>query len=171
MRRVYVLLAAAVIAATLIAVAGSAGASVAPQQQGPKQYTPSALPYGALAIARSVRNAWDGYGSTKAQAKNNALAKCRRNARTDPIYRGDCQGAVWVHWGWMAIAMDWKGDKKPPYYPAWGSGWGPTQGSAINNAVRVCRKYAGKTPNCSHRGVKQTAPPPSETSQITGGSW
>jgi uncharacterized protein DUF4189 len=137
MRRLYIQLASVVIATLLIAVASSAGASAAPEQPSPKQ----PIRYTALAVAPSLIGAQYGNGYTGREVKRNALYYRRCYAQDHPEYTGDCQGAVWVHNGFVAAAYE--ATQEQPYSNlAWGSGWGDSQQAARSHALRVCQRHA-----------------------------
>src|SRR3712207_3739669 len=95
MRRLYVLIASAVIATLLIALTMS---TVSAQGVGKR--------YGAMAAVPSLVEGVDGYGSTPKQARSAAIEECRQFASNWRKYAGDCQGAVWVRNGWVAIAFE-----------------------------------------------------------------
>jgi hypothetical protein len=116
LRRLYILLVSAVLATTLIAVASSTGASAAPTQQKEQ--------FGAQAFARSVAREGEAFAFSKRDAKTNALANCQARASQSNSYLQDCQGAVWVRNGWMAVAWQESAGGSPST-PAWGSGWAP----------------------------------------------
>lgn len=128
MRRLYLLLAAALIVLSLVALTmGSAGAVTEK--------------YMAIATAPSVLGGSSSYGHTKAEAKRNAMTKCKRHNANNPDFRNDCTGAVWVHNGWASVAYE--KTKEDPYKKlAWGSGWGPTKVEANRQGRKVCRRYA-----------------------------
>jgi|SRR5829696_8714133 len=112
MRRLYLLLAAALIVLSLVALTmGSAGAVTGK--------------YMAIATAPSVLGGSSSYGHTKAEAKRKAMTTCKRHNANNPDFRNDCTGAVWVHNGWASVAYE-KTKEHPYKNLAWGSGWGPT---------------------------------------------
>jgi hypothetical protein len=100
---------------------------------------------------------------------------CKNIAKQYKYYEGDCQGAVWVHWGWMAVAMDYLHDQKVPYKTAYGSGWAPSRADARYYAVITCEKYVERRfnqyPNCNHRSASRTGVPYTESYKTTGGPW
>ena len=128
MRRLYLLLAAALIVLSLVALSvGSAGAVTEK--------------YMAIATAPSVLGGSSSYGQTKAGAKSRAMTKCKRDNAKNPHFRNDCTGAVWVRNGWASVAYEKR--KEHPYKNlAWGSGWGPTRSEANRQGRKVCRRYA-----------------------------
>jgi Domain of unknown function (DUF4189) len=129
MRRPYLLLAAALMVLSLVALTmGSAAGAVT------KKYL-------AIATAPSVVGASSSSGHTKAQAKRKAMTKCKRHNANDPRFRDDCTGAVWVHNGWASVAYE-KTKEHPYKNLAWGSGWGPTRSDANHHGRKVCRRYA-----------------------------
>lgn len=162
MRRLYVLLVSIVLATTLIAVASSAGASAAPTRQ--------EEPFGALAFAPSVEQAaFDSYAFafSKRAAKRSALANCQESASEFDYYRQDCQGAVWVRNGWMALAYE-RPAGAPPYTLAWGSDWGRTKDVALSHALGICQQNAGE--ECGNSHTRPTYPlDPNKPTR--GGAW
>src|SRR5919107_2195593 len=116
MRRLYILIAAVLIASTLLALTiSSAGAKSGVTKR-----------YGTLVVSPSLIGSWSGYGTSKKGAKHNALLKCRENA---PRFRGfahDCRPAVWVYNGWVAVAYE-KNKEKPYKKLALGAGWGESK--------------------------------------------
>jgi Domain of unknown function (DUF4189) len=164
MRRVYILLASAVIATTFIAVASSTGASATPTQQGEQ--------FGAMAFAPSLSSIGNGvdveFASRKGAAKRAALADCQARGVSHSNYYGqDCQGAVWVRNGWAAVAWE-KEPSAPPYKVAWGSGWGPTSDIAIFHANELCQQYAGAA--CPNHSAHLT-PNFDPNKPTKGGPW
>jgi hypothetical protein len=145
MRRLYILLASVVIATTLVALTMSSVSAQAAEG-----------PYGAIAVAPSIVNFHYDVDLTKARAQRGALANCRWLGSHLSDYRGDCQGAVWVHNGWMALAFEGT-IEGPPYDPAWGSGWGRKEAIAIRHALRVCQRYAGESCKIDSQSVQVTS--------------
>jgi hypothetical protein len=133
MRLPYVLLAAALIAASLVVLPMVSVGAVTKR-------------YMAIATAPSVLGGHSAYGLTKAEAERNAVTDCKRHEARNPDFRNDCTGAVWVHNGWASIAYE--KTKEDPYKNlAWGSGWGPTKSEANHQGRKVCRRYAQE--NCT----------------------
>jgi hypothetical protein len=128
MRRLYLLLAAALIAASLVALPVASASAVTKR-------------YMAIAAAPSVVGARSAYGHTKARAKRKAMTECKRHYANDPHFRHDCKGAVWVRNGWASVAYE-KTKERPYKNLAWGSGWGPTKAEANHQGRKVCRRYA-----------------------------
>jgi hypothetical protein len=128
MRRLYLLLAAALIAASLVALPVASASAITKR-------------YMAIAVAPSVVGARSAYGHTKARAKRKAMTECKRHYANDPHFRHDCKGAVWVRNGWASVAYE-KTKERPYKNLAWGSGWGPTKSKANHIARKVCRRYA-----------------------------
>src|ERR671914_916445 len=102
MQRLYILMAAVLVASTLVAVTmSSAGAKSGVTKR-----------YGAMVANPSLIGSWSGYGTSKKGAKHDALLKCRENG---PRFRGfadDCRPAGWVYNGFMALAYE-KTKEKP----------------------------------------------------------
>ena len=155
-RRLYVLLASAVIAALLIALTMS---TLSAQGMGKR--------HGAIAAVPSLVRGVDGYGTTLRQAKRAAIKECRQVGSQRRKYAGDCQGAVWVRNGWMAIAFE-RSVEKPYSKLGWGSGWGHRKKSAKYQARNVCRRYAKE--KCEVQSVYQT-PVRDPSLGSKGGSW
>ena len=132
MRRLYILLAAALIAATLIALGGSPASA---ERGHAKQYT-------ALTYSPSTDISTVGDGSTLRSAEKKAYNHCQSVNTGDPNYQGDCQGAGWVQNGWIAVAREatYEG---PPVQFGWG--WDPTRGGAVNGAGSSCQQAAGES--------------------------
>jgi hypothetical protein len=141
-RRLYVLLASAVIATLLIALTMCTLSAQGVSKR-----------YGAIAAVPSLVRSVDGYGATLRQAKRAAIKECRQVASHRRKYAGDCQGAVWVRNGWIAIAFE-RSVEQPYSELAWGSGWGHTKESAKYQARKVCRRYAQE--KCEVKSVYQT---------------
>jgi len=156
MRRLYVLIASAVIATLLIALTMS---TVSAQGVGKR--------HGAIAAVPSLVRGVDGYGATLKQARSAAMEECRQFASHRRKYAGDCQGAVWVRNGWIAIAFE-RTVEQPYSDLAWGSGWGHTKDSARYQARNVCRQYAKE--KCEIKGAYET-PVRDPSLGSKGGSW
>jgi hypothetical protein len=119
MRRLYILMAAVVVASTLLALTmSSAGAKSGVTKR-----------YGAMVASPSLIGSWSGYGASKKGAKHEALLKCRQNGPRFSGFAHDCRPAVWVYNGWVALAYE-KTKEKPYKNLAWGSGWGETKADA-----------------------------------------
>jgi hypothetical protein len=156
MRRLFILLAGALIASMLAALTvGSATA-----KKGHTQH------YAAIAVSPSTVSQWFGYGNNKYRAKQNAYVHCQRSAQQFNGYTGDCQGAVWVRNGWVAAAYE-KTKEEPYKKLSWGSGWGPNKGDAMYQARRTCRHYAQE--NCVVQDVRKS--PQSNGQSTIGGGW
>src|SRR5215204_5694236 len=102
MRRLYILMAAVLIASTLLALTmSSAGANSGVTKR-----------YGTLVVSPSLIGSWSGYGTSKKGAKHNALLKCRQKG---PGFRGfgrECRPAVWVENGFVTVAYEKTGEKR-----------------------------------------------------------
>jgi len=166
MRRVYIVLSAALLATMLVAFAvGSAGA-----QPVSKRYAAQAKDYWYAALAVAPSNwKYGGYGQglTKKEAEKRAMYYCRSGQENEPLYRGDCQGAVWVKNGYMATAFE-KTKEQPYKNLAWGSGWGHKFYRAKQEAKSVCYDYANEP--CA---IAQTAPSRAYDPSLPtkGGGW
>jgi hypothetical protein len=153
MRRLYMLMAAVLVASTLLAITMSSAGAKSGR-------------YGAMVASPSLIGSWSGYGTSKKSAKHDALLKCRQNG---PRFRGfahDCRPAVWVYNGFVAVAYE-KTKEKPYKNLAWGSGWGETKADAKHQARRSCRGAAQES--CVVREVRHTH----HTGQLKtrGGPW
>src|SRR5918994_3323160 len=125
MGRLYILMAAVLLASILVALTmSSAGAKSGS--------------YGAMVASPSLIGSWSGYGASKKTAKHNALLKCRENAPRFSGFAHDCTPAVWVYNGFMAVAYE-KNKEKPYENLAWGSGWGEAKAEAKYQTRRACR--------------------------------
>ena len=155
-RRLYVLLASAVIATLLIALTMSTLSAQGVSKR-----------YGAIAAVPSLVRGVDGYGATLRQAKRAAIKECRQFASHRRKYAGDCQGAVWVRNGWIAIAFE-RTVEQPHSELGWGSGWGHSKDSAKYQARKVCRRYAQE--KCEVQSVYET-PVRDSSVRSKGGSW
>src|SRR5215218_6768099 len=156
MRRLYILMAAVLLASTLVALTvSSAGAKSGVTKR-----------YGAMVASPSLIGSWSGYGASKKRAKHDALLKCRQNGPRFTGFSHDCRPAVWGYNGFMAVAYE-KTREKPYKNLAWGSGWGETKADAEYQARRSCRGAAQE--NCVVREVRHTH----HTSQLKtrGGAW
>jgi hypothetical protein len=156
MRRLYISMAAVLVASTLVALTmNSAGA----KSGGTKRY-------GAMVASPSLIGSWSGYGASKKRAKHDALLKCQQNAPRFTGFAHDCKPAVWVYNGWVAVAYE-KTKEKPYKNLAWGSGWGETKADAQYQARKSCRGAAQE--RCVVREVRYTP----HTSQLKtrGGPW
>jgi hypothetical protein len=156
MRRLCVLIASAVIAVLLIALTMSTVSAQGTSKR-----------YGAIAAVPSLVRGVDGYGATLKQAKNAAIEECRQFASQWRKYAGDCQGAVWVRNGWIAIAFE-RTVEQPYSDLAWGSGWGHTKDGAKYQARNVCRRYAQE--KCEVKSAYET-PVRDPSLGSKGGSW
>jgi hypothetical protein len=155
-RRLYVLLASAVIATLLITLTMSTLSAQGMSKR-----------YGAIAAVPSLVRGVEGYGATLRQAKSAAIKECRQFASHRRKYAGDCQGAVWVRNGWIAIAFE-RSVEQPYSELAWGSGWGHSKDSAKDQARKVCRRYAQE--KCEVKRVYET-PVRDPSLRSKGGSW
>ena len=156
MRRLYILMAAVLVASTLAALTmNSAGANSGVTKR-----------YGAMVVSPSLIAGWSGYGASKKRAKHKALLKCRENAPRFSGFAHDCKPAIWVYNGFMAVAYE-KTREKPYKKLAWDSGWGETKADAKYQACRSCRAAAQES--CVVREVRHTP----HTSQLKtrGGAW
>jgi hypothetical protein len=156
MRRLYTLMAAVLVASTLVALTmSSAGAKSGVTKR-----------YGAMVASPSLIGSWSGYGTSKKGAKHDALLKCRQNAPRFSGFADDCRPAVWVYNGWVAVAYE-KSTEKPYKNLAWGSGWGETKADAEYQARRSCRGAAQES--CAVREVRHT--PHTSELKTRGGPW
>jgi hypothetical protein len=156
MRRLYILITAVLVASTLLALTmSSAGAKSGVSKR-----------YGAMVASPSLIGSWSGYGDSKKGAKHDALLKCQQNGPRFSGFAHDCEPAVWVYNGFVALAYE-KTKEKPYKNLAWGSGWGETKADAKYQARKSCRGAARE--NCVVREVRHT----SHTSQLrtSGGPW
>jgi len=143
MRRLYILLASALIAATLIALGGSPASGKSGHT---KQYT--ALAFSPSAVISSV-----GDGSTLKSAEKKAGNQCLSVTYGDPNYRGDCQTSGWVQNGWIAVGYEGTLEG-PPYNPQWNWGYGRTRTEAINSAAYNCQQVAAEP--CQRERLERT---------------
>src|SRR5829696_2722052 len=156
MPRLYILMAAMLVASTLVALTmSSAGANSGVTKR-----------YGAMVASPSLIGSWSGYGDSKKRAKHDALLKCRENAPRFTGFAHDCKPAVWVYNGWVALAYE-KITEKPYKNLAWGLGWGETKADAEYQARRSCRGAAQE--NCVVREVRHT--PHMSQLKTRGGAW
>jgi hypothetical protein len=148
MRRLYILLAAALLASTLVGMVAS-GASA---QNANKKYA---------AIVTNEKTAWTAYfyGSSKSQAINRAMDNCLRNSGfSDDKY---CEGVGWVKDGWISY---WTDNNKPNF--AWGFGWSGNFDKADASGEYYCEQQTHL--QCHRTGSLQTSRWPGKT---TGGSF
>jgi hypothetical protein len=146
MRRLYILMAAVLVASTLVAVTvSSAGAKSGVTKR-----------YGAMVASPSLIGSWSGYGDSKKRAKHEALLKCRQNGPRFSGFADDCRPAVWVYKGFMAVA-----------YEKTREGWGETKADAKYQARRSCRGAAKE--RCLVREVRHT--PHTRPLETRGGPW
>ena len=115
-----------------------------------------------MAFAPSVAKDAQAFAFSKRDAKRTALATCQANAFQD------CQGAVWVRNGWMAIAYEETAGAPPRDTLGWGSGWGPTDEVALSHAYRICQQNVGKA--CTSHSALQT-PAFDPAAPTRGGAW
>src|SRR5215213_7442801 len=156
MRRLCILMAAVVVASTLLALTmSSAGAKSGVTKR-----------YGAMVASPSLIGSWSGYGASKKGAKHEALLKCRQNGPRFSGFAHDCKPAVWVYNGWVEAACE-KLKEKPYTNVAWGSGWGETKADAEYQARRSCRGAAQETGVV--REVRHT--PHMSQLKTRGGAW
>src|SRR5215218_8258275 len=156
MRRLYILMAAVLVASTLAALTmSSAGAKSEVTKR-----------YGAMVASPSLIGSWSGYGNGKKRAKHDALLKCRENAPRFTGFAHDCKPAVWVYNGFMAVAYE-KTKEKPYKKLAWGSGWGESKADAEDQARGSCRRAAQES--CVVREVRHT--PHTTQLKTRGGPW
>jgi hypothetical protein len=144
MKRLSVLGAAALIAATVIVLLSAGGASAARA----KNYT-------AIAVSPSTVITTSGDAASQNGAMNKAWRKCDSAASQDAFYEGDCEVAVWVKNGWAAVAHE-RSLEGPPFAsaPTWGSGWGATRNDAIYGARQDCEPRAGEP--CDIERIERT---------------
>src|SRR5215212_7568569 len=96
MRRLYILMAAVLVASTLVALTmSSAGAKSGVTKR-----------YGAMVASPSLIGSWSGYGASKKRAKHDALLKCRENGPRFTGFAHDCRPADWEYNGRVAIAYE-----------------------------------------------------------------
>jgi Domain of unknown function (DUF4189) len=156
MRRLYISMAAVLVASTLLALTMSSAAA----KSGVTKR------YGAMVASPSLMGSWAGYGASKKSAKRDALLKCRQNGPRFSGFAHDCRPAVWVYNGWVAVAYE-KTREKPHKNLAWGSGWGATKADAKYQARRSCRGAAQES--CVVREVRHT--PHTGQLKTRGGAW
>jgi hypothetical protein len=156
MRRLYILLAAALIASCMLALTvGSAGAR-----------NGTSKPYLAMTAAPSVVKSYGRAGPTLKMAKKLAMQMCENSSAWSASYANDCQGVVWVYHGAASIA--WEKTKEQPYKYLQGAGsWGKTEAEAKYNALRGCQSVANE--KCTVQNTKQVKYP--STGGVTGGVW
>ena len=105
---------------TTITLIGTAGITALPAAA-------SSEPYGAIVYSKSHNSIWHTFGFNKLNTQYKALDNCLKTGAND------CDAAVWVHSGWMAIAV--------ASNRAMGTGWGPTQDRAIYWAKQTAQRY------------------------------
>jgi len=78
-------------------------------------------------------------------AENSAHSQCAAYlAAATKVFDGqDCNTAVWVQYGYVAIATANKTSDSANNY-AWGWGWGHTEAAALGAAENACKYYNGK---------------------------
>jgi Domain of unknown function (DUF4189) len=171
MRRLYILLASAVIATTLIAVAAGVASAGDTFLDGGE--------YGALAVSSSLGHAYTGSANTRAKAIKDAYNTCHEDARKHPyLYHKDCQGAVWVRNGWVAVALEPKldpqeiqqGHVSPDYEEVWGGGWAKTSNSAQSKALNSCYAKNPVSETCKVE-TKVATKKPLDEKHFDGGVW
>ena len=151
MRRLYVPLAAALIAASLVALPVASASAITKR-------------YMAIAVAPSVVGARSAYGHTKARAKRKAMTECKRHYANDPHFRHDCKGAVWVRLGpYQVQGQPYCAEGLPPLRqggvrhavqrPFAKPGLGRYQGRPLVGLARSSRAWAAKNPGLVHRGA------------------
>lgn len=116
----------------------------------------SATQYVAIAFSRlSVSHDFVAWSNVLAGAESASLKLCRR-------YEKGCQGAVWVHDGWVAYASvsSTRGGE--------GFAYGSTSSFVENQALHYCVVYGGGS-KCNVRTDVSTTPLISHL--IKGGSW
>jgi hypothetical protein len=185
MRRLYILLASAVIATTLIVVAtGAAAQHPGPSPQpGPannQEFLALAIAPSLLKVPNTTPNrfypeAEAGYGTTLVEAKNRARAGCEDNGiLKDQYYKNDCQGAVWVQNGWLALSTERlapKGTTVPHRYQyAYGGAYATTRNKAIGKAIDICYSKDPKYEECVLVDAVDTFAQ-KDLNNHDGGSW
>jgi Domain of unknown function (DUF4189) len=162
MRRLYIqlVLASAVIVTTLIAVGTGvyAGDPFNDPVQDKREYlavafAPSLIKYPTASAKNPYPEAADVLSTTLADAKKQALAKCEdQGVARERYYKDDCQGAVWVRNGWVALAEEPlapKGADVPYSYKyAYGGAYAETRNKAVGKAVDICFKKDPKYRDC-----------------------
>jgi hypothetical protein len=180
MRRLYILLASAVIATMLIVVAIGASASPSPSPGTKLEYVALAIAPSLIKIPNIGPNSFypeaeASVSTTLGDAKKRALASCESNGISrERYYKDDCQGAVWVHKGWLALATERlapEGTKVPYRYKyAYGGAYGPTRNKAIGKAVDNCYSKDPQYEECVFVDATATdSVDPNKAPQ--GGSW
>jgi hypothetical protein len=182
MRRLYILLASAVMA-TLIAVATGVASAGDPFLDD----ATAGQEYGALAIAPSLLKvpgqapnnaspeaAWR-TDTNLTDAKKLALSNCENQGiANERYYKDDCQGAVWVRNGWVALATEQlapKGTTVPYRYKyAYGGAYGETRNQAIGKAIDNCYKKDPQYEQCVFVDAVPTYQP-FKPNAHGGGAW
>jgi len=143
MRRLLVLVAAGLIAATLIALVSAGGAAARA-----KNYT-------AIALSTSTVTTSSGDASSLNGAERRAFRQCESIAYQGypDLYEGDCELVVWVKNGWAAVAFE-SSIEGPPHAPSWGRGYGPTRPNARSVALQNCE--AGAREPCDVYQLERT---------------
>jgi uncharacterized protein DUF4189 len=153
MRRLYILLAAALIAATLVALA------VAPAGAAGKQTEK----YAAIAVNEFTGQVFVKYGVSKWRATHEAYWLCQRQSGNSEDHY--CEGTGWVRDGWIALYYE---ENQTQFYrnKSWGFGWADNGYDAQVYAEKYCEQRATKP--CEFRELVQTSRWPGKS---TGGSW
>jgi hypothetical protein len=152
MRRLYILLAALLLASTLVAVTMSTAGAQSPAKR-----------YAAIATDNGGSNHWVGYGATSRQATAKAWDQCVAYHSRE-VTHGRCEGVGWVRNGWIAFAADKTlGD---PH--GWGWGWDSNESPARSTAIDYCQQYSSYPSSCGVRGSYQTS---RVSGQASGKAW
>jgi hypothetical protein len=178
MRRLYLVLASAVIATTLIVVA--AGASAAPASEDFLALAYSRSLHEADSLGNYVRASFGGHATTLGRAKHLALNECVKaggaaghDANGAPVYQDDCKGLAWVRDGFLALAIEDMRVKSPQgYEPKYGWATDRKYARAKGRALDSC--YAAEpllNADCKISFVGSTDGAHDRQSNFDGGPW
>jgi hypothetical protein len=154
MRRLYILLGAALIAATLVAVA------IGPASAGLLQHK-----YTAIAVNEWENNYYSYSATTKGNATRAAMNACKR--KSGGALDQYCEGTGWVKDGWIALFYERHYTGNQAIKNHWGFGWAENRNDAGDNARYWCNKSA-KHP-CHYKVIVET--PARVNGPASGGAW
>lgn len=113
---------------SILAATGHAGAA------------PTPIPtYGAITYSMSLQKSFHGVADSMVLAEADALKLCIQAGAND------CNTAIWVHNGYVSVAVDISSPNRQN--SPWGTGWGSTQADAEYWARRGCESHGGT--NCT----------------------
>jgi hypothetical protein len=125
MRRIYVLLTGALIAATLVALAVAPAGAISTQDK-----------FAAIVINEQTTRAFTAQAPSGLEAQKAAMQLCSNGSARDHY----CEGTGWVKGGYITLWVETNTHR----FPAWGYGWDDSWQTAKKNGEWYCEQRTKK---------------------------